>query len=312
VRQQSKKVSFRLERISLKNVLEEGMQQSQLTTYADIAEVRTVTGEAACNQLLAEGWVLLGVFPLDNDERLLGRPNKPKRDWRDWLGVRGKTAWDWLALLIVPLFIVVATVVVTTVLNYFENQRENQRADALRKADTERADTLLEAENRRALAQQQIEDDRARGAVLQSYIQDMTKLLLEEQLATSGLNEPIRAIARSSTLTAIRQLDADRKGVLLQFLHESNLIRETNPIISLNGANLSNANLTGADLSCSYERASGSIPIRIPLDNAPPLCQPEWCRPEWYQSRWCQPELCRSERCQPERCQPDLSLPAQV
>jgi len=40
------------------------MQQPQLTTYAEIAEVRTVTGAAACNQLLAEGWVLLGVYSL--------------------------------------------------------------------------------------------------------------------------------------------------------------------------------------------------------------------------------------------------------
>jgi hypothetical protein len=40
------------------------MQQPQVTTYADIAEVRTVTGAAACNQFLAAGWVLLGVYPL--------------------------------------------------------------------------------------------------------------------------------------------------------------------------------------------------------------------------------------------------------
>ena len=40
------------------------MQQTQLTTYAEIGEVRTVTGAAMCNQLLAEGWVLLGVYPL--------------------------------------------------------------------------------------------------------------------------------------------------------------------------------------------------------------------------------------------------------
>jgi hypothetical protein len=40
------------------------MQQAPATTYADIAEVRTVTGAAACNQLLANGWVLLGVYPL--------------------------------------------------------------------------------------------------------------------------------------------------------------------------------------------------------------------------------------------------------
>jgi hypothetical protein len=40
------------------------MQQPHLTTYADIAEVRTVTGAGACNQLLSEGWVLLGIYPL--------------------------------------------------------------------------------------------------------------------------------------------------------------------------------------------------------------------------------------------------------
>jgi hypothetical protein len=40
------------------------MQQPQLTGYADIVEVRTETRVAVCNQLLAEGWVLLGVYPL--------------------------------------------------------------------------------------------------------------------------------------------------------------------------------------------------------------------------------------------------------
>jgi hypothetical protein len=43
------------------------MQQQQareMPAYADIEEVRTVTGASACNQLLAEGWVLLGVYPV--------------------------------------------------------------------------------------------------------------------------------------------------------------------------------------------------------------------------------------------------------
>jgi hypothetical protein len=40
------------------------MQQPQLTGYADIAEVRLETRAAVCNQLLADGWVLLGVYPL--------------------------------------------------------------------------------------------------------------------------------------------------------------------------------------------------------------------------------------------------------
>jgi hypothetical protein len=40
------------------------MQQPQVTVYADIGEVKMETRAAACNQLLANGWVLLGVYPL--------------------------------------------------------------------------------------------------------------------------------------------------------------------------------------------------------------------------------------------------------
>jgi hypothetical protein len=59
------------------------MQQSHLTIYADIAEVRTVTGAAACNQLLAEGWVLLGVVPLTTVGEMGARqPNDGKESKR--------------------------------------------------------------------------------------------------------------------------------------------------------------------------------------------------------------------------------------
>jgi hypothetical protein len=39
------------------------MGQSHVTGYADIAEVRMETRAAACNQLLADGWILLGIYP---------------------------------------------------------------------------------------------------------------------------------------------------------------------------------------------------------------------------------------------------------
>jgi hypothetical protein len=64
--QQSKTVSV--------NGCGEDMQQPHLTTYADIAEVRTVTGAAACNQLLNDGWVLLGVIRLTT----VGEPKQRK------------------------------------------------------------------------------------------------------------------------------------------------------------------------------------------------------------------------------------------
>jgi hypothetical protein len=48
----------------LKRFWSSAMQQSQGIGYVDIVEVWTVTGAAACNQLLAEGLMLLGIYPL--------------------------------------------------------------------------------------------------------------------------------------------------------------------------------------------------------------------------------------------------------
>ncbi len=55
------------------------MQQPHLTTYADITEVWTLTGAAACNQLLTEGWVLLGVYPLTTVADMEQQPAQGER-----------------------------------------------------------------------------------------------------------------------------------------------------------------------------------------------------------------------------------------
>jgi hypothetical protein len=60
--------------------LEERVQQQQVTTYADIAEVRTVSGAAACNQLLAEGWVLLGIYPMTTVAEMTAGGEQQKQD----------------------------------------------------------------------------------------------------------------------------------------------------------------------------------------------------------------------------------------
>jgi hypothetical protein len=39
-------------------------QEREVTIYGDITEVRMETRAADCKQLLAEGWVLLGAYPL--------------------------------------------------------------------------------------------------------------------------------------------------------------------------------------------------------------------------------------------------------
>jgi hypothetical protein len=44
--------------------LGEVMELPQAIVYADIDEVRMETRTAECNRLLAQGWILLGVYPL--------------------------------------------------------------------------------------------------------------------------------------------------------------------------------------------------------------------------------------------------------
>lgn len=65
--------------------------------------------------------------------------------------------------------------------------------------------------------------------IMSSYLEQMTKLLLEENLRNSKAEDEIRTVARSITLNAARQLDSSRKGQLLKFLYEADLIGGCEP-----------------------------------------------------------------------------------
>jgi hypothetical protein len=65
------------------------MQQPQMTVYADIGEVRTEVQTANCNRLLAEGWVLLGVYPLtrvaEMEQRAVNGEQTKKQDTQGYV-----------------------------------------------------------------------------------------------------------------------------------------------------------------------------------------------------------------------------------
>ena len=141
-----------------------------------------------------------------------------------------KTLWDWLQLLIVPAVL---------------------------------AGAALLFNDRNTRTQLDIAADTQREAALQKYIDDISELLLEQELRTTQADDEARSVARTKTLSVLRRLDAERKVTLLQFLHEARLINATNPIIRMDGAdlreivltfvelpgvNLANANLEKADL----------------------------------------------------------------
>ena len=167
-----------------------------------------------------------------------------------WTGFTGeketyRTLYDWLQLLFIPVVLAIA--------GFWFNHRERKsaelRAENEQKAAELRTQTDREIEQQRAKAEQDLALDNQREAALQAYINEMSELLLHENLRKSEKDDEVRKIARVRTITVLPHLDSDRKGSMVQFLHESGLIHNDNTIIDLRDADLTDANLCGADLS---------------------------------------------------------------
>jgi uncharacterized protein YjbI with pentapeptide repeats len=119
-----------------------------------------------------------------------------------WTGFAGKTLWDWLQLLVIPL----ALAAIAFGLNYFAGERDQQRED------------------RRAVRDRAIAADGRREDALRAYLQQMSSLMLERNLRTSQRGSEVQAVARAFTLTVLRRLDSSRKAAVVRFLSEAGLI----------------------------------------------------------------------------------------
>jgi hypothetical protein len=135
--------------------------------------------------------------------------------WTGLVDIKGypkKTFWDWLELLIIPIVLAFGAFWLNT-----QTRKSEQ-----------------------ALAQ-----DRARENALQRYLDSMQELILDKGLGRSEKDVEIRAVARARTLTVLRSLDGKRKGQVVRFLYEADLLgwepQETEPIIKLHGADLRGA-----------------------------------------------------------------------
>jgi hypothetical protein len=171
-------------------------------------------------------------------------------------GFRGKTVWDWMALLIVPLALVVIGLLFTMLQDARQQEIENQRAQQAQKIEDQRAE-----------AERELAEQRAQDEALQAYLNQMSSLLLEKDLRGSDKGSEVRTLARARTLTVLGRLDPSRKEAVMQFLVEAKLVQrvaERDPIIRL-----SDANLSGAHLSSS----SGSTDLRG--------------LPKWYRLQGC-------------------------
>jgi uncharacterized protein YjbI with pentapeptide repeats len=134
--------------------------------------------------------------------------------------------WDWLNLLIVPIVLALG--------GYLFTRSEARRAQGLA-------------------------NQRAQDEALQAYLDKMSELLINKNLHEKrDPYDDMRITARAQTLAVLRQLNEDRKGIVLLFLREARLInRNDSPpdrrkryarIVGLRDADLKNANLRDAKL----------------------------------------------------------------
>jgi uncharacterized protein YjbI with pentapeptide repeats len=154
----------------------------------------------------------------------------------DWLGLSekrwvktdneeirpAKTAWDWLQLLVVP----VALAALAIAFNSWQSEREAKRETA-------------RANRERNFAEEARLDD-----TLQSYLGQMSELVLDRKLLSSEERSEVQVLARTLTLTTLERLDGGRKREVLQYLGEAGLATGRKPKVRLTDANLFDADLS--------------------------------------------------------------------
>jgi uncharacterized protein YjbI with pentapeptide repeats len=156
----------------------------------------------------------------------------------------GKTLWDLMQLLIIPVVLAVA--------GFWFNHRERKaaelRAENERKAAALHTEAEQEIEQQRAKTERLIAQDNQRQSTLETYIDKMSELLLEKHLRDSPSTDEVRTLARVRTLTTLSRLDGERKKTLTLFLKEAGLMKKDEGNIDLVDADLSDAKLSNENL----------------------------------------------------------------
>jgi uncharacterized protein YjbI with pentapeptide repeats len=157
-----------------------------------------------------------------------------------------KLLWDWLLLLsslAVPIVIAVAGFWFTTNQNAQQQWLEDKRAaEAQKLAD------------QRAQVDREIEEQRAQDESLQAYLDQMSLLLLEDDLLGAEEGSPVRTLAQARTTTIISRLDAEHNLSITRFLTDSGLTgaRHANPEQPSTVSLLKQTGLGHADLASAY------------------------------------------------------------
>jgi len=151
------------------------------------------------------------------------------------------TWFEWLQLL--ATFCVPITIGIFTLMNNYQ-QITLTKTQYETGVENRLTDLKIVADNRQK--DLQLADDQQKENILVEYQNYLALLLLSHQLRTNASSETCH-VARFKTLSALRQLDAQRKTYLIQDLFDTDLITTSEdrdlPIINLAAADLTNLTL---------------------------------------------------------------------
>ncbi len=153
-----------------------------------------------------------------------------------WSGFQKKSFWDWLQLLIVPLMLALGAFYLNSAADFRDSQiaQERKQQEILTDYFSKMQDLIVETKKIKETS-----------GYKESHPKDQEVMLLPEFSST----------AQALTLSVLEQLDGKRKGKVITYLAESQLITitvdnnkpSTQPEIKLDGANLAGMVLNDVD-----------------------------------------------------------------
>jgi uncharacterized protein YjbI with pentapeptide repeats len=112
----------------------------------------------------------------------------------------------------------------------------------------QQSQALLQLGQQQRVTALRVAHDQQQETLLMNYIDAISDLMVHDKLLTAKPIDPAAVIAEARTQEVLKQLDPDRKAMLMQFLYGTELINNDHHIISMIGADLSHALLRGLDL----------------------------------------------------------------
>jgi Pentapeptide repeats (8 copies) len=135
--------------------------------------------------------------------------------WSNGIGYSGKSLWDWLGLLIIPVAITAGAI-------WFNN---------------------IQARREETIAYERAQDE-----ALQNYLDQMSNLIVDHSLREQPRDSDICKLAQARTVAILLELDKDRKRRPLKLVRELGLVDRGDPVLSLRNADLHHADLSESAL----------------------------------------------------------------